>query len=502
MEEKSLKEKTARGLWWGFLNNGAMQLFNAIFGIVLAKLLSDSDYGLAGEVAIFSAIAAALQESGFVSALTNRKNPTHLDYNSVFWFNITVGFVLYVILWFCAPLIVRFFDDPELLWLSRYAFVGFFLASFSITPRAILFRQMKVKEQTIISITALVVSGCVGVTMAVCKMGYWCVPTQGIVFVTLISVLSWRVSGWRPSLQVSLQPIRQMFGFSCKMLITNVFNCINNSIFAFAFGHFYNKHTVGIYTQADKWNKMGSQLITGMVQGVAQPMFVQVGDERERLRRVFRKMTRFTAFISFPAMFGLSLVAPEFITVIIDPKWLPSAQLMQLLCIAGAFMPITSLYFNFLISRGRSDVYMWNTLSQGIIVLLLLISIRQWGWCIHLHTSFLSLQLSGIRLMVISYVVVYILWLLLWHWFVRREIGLSFFSSLLDLLPFAGVAILTMLFTWWVTNVLQLADVGLWLLLIVRILFAAALYLGLMWILKAEVMRESFSYIKSKTHHQ
>ena len=248
MEEKSLKEKTARGLLWGFLNNGAMQLFNAVFGIVLAKMLSDADYGLAGEVAIFSAIAAALQESGFVTALTNRKHPTHVDYNSVFWFNITVGFILYVILWFCAPLIVRLFGDPELLWLSRYAFIGFFFASFSITPRAILFRQLKVKEQTVISLTALVVSGCVGVTMAVCKMGYWCVPTQGIVFVTLISILSWKVSGWRPSLRVSLRPIREMFGFSCKMLVTNIFNCINNSIFTFAFGHFYNKHTVGIYS--------------------------------------------------------------------------------------------------------------------------------------------------------------------------------------------------------------------------------------------------------------
>ena len=124
------------------MNNGVMQLLNIVFGIILARTLSDSDYGLAGELAIFSAIATALQESGFISALTNRKNASHDDYNSVFWFNICLSGMIYVILWFCAPLIAGFFREPELLWLSRYAFLGFFFASFSITPRTILFKQL------------------------------------------------------------------------------------------------------------------------------------------------------------------------------------------------------------------------------------------------------------------------------------------------------------------------------------------------------------------------
>ena len=133
-----------------------------VFGIILARILSQDDYGLASELAI----AAALQESGFISALTNRKNATHVDYNSVFWFNISVSAFIYVILWFSAPLIVKFFGDPELLWLSRYAFLGFFFASFSITPRAILFKQLRVKEQAIIGVIALLISGIVGITMA------------------------------------------------------------------------------------------------------------------------------------------------------------------------------------------------------------------------------------------------------------------------------------------------------------------------------------------------
>ena len=137
MNEETLKDKTAHGLMWGMMNNGAMQLLNIVFGIILARLLSDGDYGLAGELAIFSAIAATLHESGFITALTNRKNATHEDFNSVFWFNVGVSSMMYVLLWFCAPLIVSFFHEPELLWLSRYAFLGFLLASTSIVPHRV-----------------------------------------------------------------------------------------------------------------------------------------------------------------------------------------------------------------------------------------------------------------------------------------------------------------------------------------------------------------------------
>lgn len=490
----SLKDKTAKGLLWGMANNGATQLLNVVFGIILARILSQEDYGLASELAIFSAIAAALQESGFISALTNRKNATHVDYNSVFWFNISVSAFLYVVLWFCAPLIVKFFGDPELLWLSRYAFLGFFFASFSITPRAILFKQLRVKEQAIVGVIALLVSGIVGITMAVCGMSYWSIVTQAMVYVTVVSILSWKYSGFRPSRHFSLQPIREMFGFSCKLLITNIFNCINNKLFTLVFGYFYTKKMVGTYDQADKWNKMGSQLITGMVQGVAQPMFVQVGDDQKRLQRAFRKMLRFTSFIAFPALFGLALVAKEFIVIAVGEKWLGSAEMMQMLCIAGAFMPITALYFNFLISRGRSDVYMWNIIAQGLVMLAFLVAVKQFDWTFALHTSFFSFCLSDVRLMVVCYVSIYILWLLIWHAFLRREIHLSYFNAIKDVLPFALIAAATMLVTGFLTRSIE----NIYLLLALRVLMAAIIYLTAIWLSGAKIFKECVSYLQKK----
>ena len=490
-----LKTKTAQGFFWGALNNGAMQVLNAVFGIVLARKLDQADYGLIGMLTIFTLIANSLQDSGFVTALTNKRNATHHDYNAVFWFNISVSLVLYLLFFCCAPLIADFFHEPILTPLSRYFFISFFIASFSIVPRAILFRQMKQRELAIMAIISLLVSGTVGIVMAYNGMAFWGLATQTITFNLMVSIISWIFSGWKPSLSTSsstpfFSPIREMFGFSSKMLITSIFNQVNNNIFSLVLGKIYTKVEVGTYTQANKWNTMGASTITGMVQGVAQPAFVEVGDDLERLRRVFSKMLRFTCFVSFPVMFGLSLVAPEFIVTLIKEKWLPSAHLMQILCIGGAFLPIATLYFNLIISRGKSDVYMWNVIAQGCAILGSILMVYAMG--------------GTITMMVISYVAIVILWVGIWHIFLYQEIRYPFLSALKDILPFLLVAAVTMAITYFAT--LQLSTLNsqlstpnrLLILLITRILLATIIYLGLLWLFGAKILKECIGYLLKK----
>ena len=188
-----------------------------------------------------------------------------------------------------------------------------------------------------------------------------------------------------------------MIGFSSKLLATNIFTHINNNIFSIFFGRFYGEKTVGYYNQANKWTGMGYTMLTGMVWSVTQPLFARLSyDEPERMQRVFRKMLRLTAFLSCPCLFGLALVAPEFITITITSKWLVSAHLMQILCVGGAFVPIASLYSNFVVSQGRSNIFMWNTIAQCLVQMLLL----------------LMLYPFGVETMVVAYVVVNTLWLL------------------------------------------------------------------------------------------
>ena len=470
---ETLKDKTAKGLVWGGINNGATQVLNAIFGIVLARMLTPDDYGLIAMLLVFSTVATALQDSGFVIALTNKRDATHEDYNAVFWFNIIVSFLLYALLFLVAPLIAGFYSEPILTPLSRYFFLGFFIASFSIVPRAILFRQLRQRELAITGLTSLIISGAVGITMAYNGYAFWGIATQTLTFNFCITILSWYFSKWRPTLHSSLftlnsslfTPLRPLLGFSSKMLLTYIFNNINNNIFSLLLGRLYNKTEAGIYSQAQKWNVMGSNTITGMVQGVAQPTFVQMGDDKERLCRAFSKMLRFTCFISFPAMLGLALIAKEFIIVTVTEKWLPSASLMQLLCVAGAFLPIATLYYNMIISRGKSNVYMWNVIIQGCVILASLLAVHYIG--------------GGVRVMVMTYVIIIITWTAVWHSFVNRLIGYGWLRAMNDMLPYFFIALGTMLFTHHLSLTITEQPLEL---MCVRIIIAATAYLSVCYV--------------------
>ena len=469
---ETLKDKTAKGLVWGGINNGATQVLNAIFGIVLARMLTPDDYGLIAMLLVFSTVATALQDSGFVIALTNKRDATHEDYNAVFWFNIVVSFLLYALLFLVAPLIAVFYKEPILTSLSRYFFLGFFIASFSIVPRAILFRQLKQRELAFTGLTSLIISGAIGITMAYNGYAFWGIATQTLTFNFCITILSWYFSKWKPimptlfTLNSSLfTPLRPLLGFSSKMLLTYIFNNINNNIFSLLLGRLYNKTEAGIYSQAQKWNVMGSNTITGMVQGVAQPTFVQMGDDKERLCRAFSKMLRFTCFISFPAMLGLALIAKEFIIVTVTEKWLPSASLMQLLCVAGAFLPIATLYYNMIISRGKSNVYMWNVIIQGCVILASLLAVHNFG--------------GGVRIMVMTYVIIIITWTAIWHCFVNHLIGYGWLRAMNDMLPYFFIAIGTMLFTHHISLMVSEQPFEL---MCVRIIIAATTYLSVCFV--------------------
>ena len=182
MAEETLKNKTARGLFWGGISSGIQQLLSLGFGIFLSRILSPSDYGIVGMLAIFTGVGMTLQESGFIAALTNRKNITHDDYNAVFWFNVFVGVVLYVILFLGAPLIVSFFNEPRLLWVSRIVFLNFLFGSLGTVQFAYLFKNIMARERAKIDIYSLILSNSAALIMALNGMAYWGIAIQSVLF--------------------------------------------------------------------------------------------------------------------------------------------------------------------------------------------------------------------------------------------------------------------------------------------------------------------------------
>lgn len=478
MSETTLKDKTAKGLFWGGVGNGIQQILNLLFGIFLARMLTPADYGMIGMLSIFIAIANNLQESGFIITLANRKTVNHDDYNSVFWFSLLTGIILYIILFFTAPLIASYYRQPEITPLARFLFLSFVISSTMTAQSAYLFKNLMIKEKAISQFPALVISGSVGIIMAYNGMSYWGIATQSLLYIAIISICFWYFSPWRPTLSFKIQPIKEMFGFSSKVLLTNIFTQINNNIFSAIIGRVYTPRDVGLYTQSNKWNYLGSSLISGMINSVAQPVLSQTENEVDRQQNIFRKMLQFTTYLSFPVMLGLALIAPEFISITITDKWAECVPLLQMLCIWGAFMPIVTLYTNLIMSHGKSNIYMWNTIATGIIQIV----------------AILLLYPYGLKTMIAIYVIINSLWLVIWHYFANKEIRISLISILSDILPYIGASVITMAVTYFITLPVENTV----LLMLSKIIVAAVLYFCIMRISGSSIQKETISYLLKK----
>ena len=473
----TLKEKTAQGLLWGGLNSGIQQLVGLAFGIVLGRLLSPSDYGMMAMISIFSLVATALQDSGFRTALTNIEHPKHEDYNSVFWFNIIMASSLYVILFLAAPLIGEYYHTPRVVPLCRYAFLSIVIASFGTAQSAYLFKHLRAKQQAEAGALAVILSSLTGVGMAFAGMAYWSLATQGLVYVGINTLLQWHFSPWRPSIHgITFAPVRRMFRFSCKILATTIMTHVNNNVLNILLGHYFTPRDTGNYNQAYQWNTKCYSLVQSMVAQVAQPVLVSLNGEEGRQKDVFRKMMRFTAFITFPLLFGFGLVAKEFIVTAIGEKWLASAQLIQILCLSGAAMPLSTLFSNMIISKGKSGTFFWCTFTLGLVQIATMVMI--WP--------------MGIRSMVIAYTLLNTSWLLVWLFFVRRLIGYGYWMFFCDVMPFAlaaaGVMGVAYVATMPLSNMIAL--------LITRFIIAVVLYYVVMKLARVKILAECERFVK------
>jgi len=475
---ETLKEKTAKGLLWGGFSTGIQQLLGLVFGIILARKLSQADYGMIGMLAIFSAIAACMQEGGFIAALNRKKEVTQRDYNAVFWMSVFTSIGFYLLFFFTAPLIADFYGEPRLTALARYSFLSFLFVSFSIAPRAYIFRNMMVRQSSIISIVAVLLSGLVGIVMAYQGYAYWGLATQNIVFTLTVSVLNYWFSGWRPSFHIDLHPVKELLGFSSKLIVTNIMTAANTNILSVLLGKNYTAPEVGDFTQANKWNTMGHSLITNMLYSIAQPVLTKTDDDRQRQKQVFRKLLRFTAFISFPVMLCLALVSEEFIVILITEKWLSSAHILRVLCLAGAVIPVSYLFSNLLISRGHSSTYMWCTIGLCVAQLLGV------GLCVP----------YGIGRMVQVFAAVNILWLGVWFCCSHREIGLSIVEAVSDVAPYLLLSVGIVCATHWLT-----ADISnVYVRIVVKVLAVAVTYCAALWLLRSTIFREALLFITGK----
>ena len=425
MSEVSLKTKTAKGLFWGGMNNGLQQLIGAVVGLVLLSRLTPGDYGIVGMLAIFTAIAVTMQEGGFKAALVNRGEFKAEDHNSVFWFTIAVSAILYVILFFLAGPIARFYHHPELVKVARLLFLSFLFVSLSISSDAVLLRKLLIKQRALMDITGAIVAGVVAIVMAVKGFGYWALVAHSVVQSAVTSILKLAFTPWKPNFKINFKPVGEMLPFGLKLVGAAFVTQVQTNIFSVILGRHYTKADVGYYSQGCKWAGMANQVFNGMITSVGQPVMAHATDDAIRRKAIFRKLTCFAAFVSFPALMGLGLIAPEFINLI-NPEFAPSVPILRIYCLYFMATVVQTLFNQAAMAFRRSDRYLTFTLINAAL---------------QIATAFITFRF-GLVTMAAAVTVVNYLAVVVWFFLLKDIIGIKFIDLLKDTIPFFAIALL------------------------------------------------------------
>lgn len=367
MAEKSLKDKTVRGVGWSAIDNVAQYAVSFIVSIILARLLSPDDYGLIGVITIFTAVCTALINGGFTTALIRKKDATDDDYNTAFIVNLGVSLLLYVVIYLCSPLIADFFHREELVALTQVSSLGMIIGALALVQQTRLTKRIDFKTQTKITILASVASGIVGIAMAVMGFGVWSLVAQSLTSQGLRTILLWAANKWVPQISFSSESFHELFGFGWKMMVSGVIDTVWKELYQVVVGKFYSPATLGQYTRAKQFSQLFSSNLTNVIQRVTYPVLSNIQDEKDRMRKAYRRIIKTTMFITAVSMFFLGAISEPLLYCLIGPKWHEAATYLPLICMSGSLYPLHAINLNMLQVQGRSDLFLGLEIVKKII---------------------------------------------------------------------------------------------------------------------------------------
>lgn len=379
-----VKSKAISGMAWTGIERLATQTIQFIIGIIIARILMPSDYGIVGMLAIFMAIAQTFLDSGFASALIQKKDRTDVDYSTVFYFNIVVSCVLYGVFYVSAPWIASFYNMPILNDVTRITTLSLIISGLTIVQQAKLTIDLKFRELAIASVFSVLLSGVCGIIMAYNGLGVWALVFQGLLSALSRTSILWLSSKWRPSFMFSIESFKRLFSFGSKLLCSGMINTIYNNLYTLVIGKAFNASEVGFYNRANQFATLPSATITQMVVNVNFPILSQMQDDNERLVKTYRKLLCAPLFILTPVLIGIAAVGYPLVEVILGEKWLPCVPYLQILCIGCLFNPLTHINLNLLYVKGRSDLVLKLELIKkpiGFLILFVSIPFGIWWMC-------------------------------------------------------------------------------------------------------------------------
>ncbi|HAH56547.1 MAG TPA: flippase [Bacteroidales bacterium] len=415
----TLKQKTIDGLLWSSIDNFTNQAVAFIVGIILARLLTPKEFGLIGIVTVFTAISATLINSGFSQALIRKQECSSKDYSTVFYFNIIVSILIYLILFFTAPLISEFFQEPQLTLIVQIVSIGLIIDSLSIIQFSVLNKRIDFKLQTKISLISSIVSGAVGIVLASSGYGVWSLVVRNLTSQIIHTLLLWVWNKWSPTLEFSIGSFKDLFSFGSKLLVNGIVDTIYNNIYYLIIGKYFSAKELGFYTRADMFKNLPSQNILGIVFRVSYPVLSTIQNDQSLLKSYYKKMVKSTMLFSFTLLFSMAAIAEPMILSLLGNQWQPSVGYLQLLCFVGMLHPLQSLNTNVLLVLGRSDLFLKTEIIKKILAV----------------PTIIIGVIFGIKEMIIGMILISVIGYILYSRLSVRFIQYSIKEQILDIFP-------------------------------------------------------------------
>lgn len=366
----NLKDKAVGGILWSFVDNLSRLGISFVIGVVLARLLTPEAYGLIGVISIFTSLFITITDSGLSTALIKKENATDKDFSTIFIANIVISIILYLLLYFSAPLIAQFFGSSELVSLTRVAGIIVIINGLSLIQKTHLTKRLDFKTQAKVTMLASIIGGVVGIVLALLGFGVWSLVSQLIVSSIVTTVALWIFNKWWPKLLFSYRSFKELFGFGWKLLIVGIINTFWKDIYNLVIGKCYQPAILGQYTRSKQFADLCSSNLTNVVQRVSLPILSDIQSDQEKMLNVYRKTLRLTAFVSFILLCGLAGISSTLISVLLGEQWIMAGKLLPIICMIMMPYSIGVINLNMIAIKGRSDLCLKIEVIKKIIELI------------------------------------------------------------------------------------------------------------------------------------
>lgn len=375
----SIKHQAVKGVMWSAVERFSVQGIQFVLTIIIARLVLPSDYGLIAMLSIFLAIAQVFVDSGFSNALIQKKDRTETDFSTVFYFNIFISVISYLLLYFSAPYIASFYKEPDLSSVTRWIGLTIIISSLSIVQRAKLTINIDFKKQAKASLAAVLISGIIGIILAYKDWGVWALVVQSLSNSLLSTILLWTFTKWTPLFVFSTESFKVLFSFGSKLLLSGLLHTIYVNLYSLVIGRKYSSMDVGFYNRAYQFACFPSISIVGIINRVIFPIQCEIQNDKERLKSSFIKYLRMSCFIVFPLMTTLAILSKQLTLLILTEKWLPTAELLSILCFAYMWYPVMFVNNQILNVKGHSDYYLYAEIIKKIVAIIILLITLPFG---------------------------------------------------------------------------------------------------------------------------